>query len=83
MKNCSKNNSREISSWEFKKDFEKCCIQNILAKVTSVVMLIDSEDVCEEEMDVLERCATLAITLTDQIKYLDSETTIVQNSDEE
>lgn len=83
MKNCKEMDLKEIPSWEFKKDFEKSCIQNILAKVTSVVMLMDSNDVNDKEMDIIERCATLAVSLTDQIKYLDSETTTVQGSDEE
>lgn len=75
MKSCVEKDLKEISSWEFKKDFEKTCIQNILAKVTSVVMLMDSNDVGDKEMDILERCTTLVVTLTDQIKYLNSETT--------
>ena len=78
MKNCEEmdlKDLKEIPSWEFKKDFEKSCIQNILAKVTSIAMLMDSNDVNDKEMDIIERCTTLAITLTDQIKYLNSETT--------
>lgn len=84
MKNCKEmdlKEMKEIPSWEFKKDFEISCIQNILAKVTSVVMLMDSNDVNDEEMDILERCTTLAITLTDQIKYLNSETTVTSELD--
>lgn len=83
MKRCVEKDLKEISSWEFKKDFEISCVQNILAKVTSVVMLMDSNDVNDKEMDILERCATLAVTLTDQIKYLDSETITTQCNNEE
>ena len=71
-----------ILDWEFKKDFEKSCIQNILAKVTSIVTLMDSTDINEKEMDMLERCTALAVTLTDQIKYLNSETIVVSDNEE-
>lgn len=71
-----------ISNWEFKKDFEKSCIQNILAKVTSIVTLMDLTDINEKEMDTLERCTALAVTLTDQIKYLNSETVVISENEE-
>jgi len=82
MKNCEKEDLIKIPSWDFKEDFEKSCIQNILAKVTSVVILMDSTDINEKEMDTLERCTALAVTLTDQIKYLNSETIVVSDNEE-
>ena len=56
MKNCVKQDLDKFPpwEWEFKKDFEKSCIQNMLAKVVSVAMLIDSNDIDEEEIDILE-----------------------------
>ena len=67
-------NSKTTLPWEFSDDYGKFCIQNILSKVTSVAMLVEVDD--KDCLDTLERCTTLAVTLTDQIKYLDSETIV-------
>ena len=84
MKNCEKENLKnlkEIPTWNFKEDFEISCIQTILAKVTGIAMYTSlTEDDC---LDVLERCTALSVTLTDQIKYLNSETVIYSELDDE
>lgn len=80
MKNCEETDLKEIPSWDFKKDFEVFCIQNILAKVTGMAIYASTnEDDC---LDTLERCTALAVTLTDQIKYLNSETVVVSDNEE-
>lgn len=80
MKNCEEMDLKEIPSWDFKEDFEVSCIQNILAKVTGMAMYVSTnEDDC---LDTLERCTALAVTLTDQIKYLNSETVTVSENEE-
>ena len=83
MKNCEKENLKdlkEIPTWDFKEDFEISCIQTILAKVTGIAMYTSAED--DDCLDALERCTALAVTLTDQIKYLNSETIVVSDNEE-
>lgn len=80
MKNCEEMDLKEVPSWDFKEDFEISCIQTILAKVTGIAMYTSTnEDDC---LDTLERCTALAVTLTDQIKYLNSETVVVSDNEE-
>ena len=80
MKNCEETDLKEVPSWDFKKDFEISCIQNILAKVTGIAMYVNpNEDDC---LDILERCTALTVTLTDQIKYLKSETVVDSENEE-
>ena len=74
MKNYKDETSKNNASWEFKDGYEKFCIQNILSKVTGMAMLVDPLE--NDGLETLERCTALAVTLTDQIKYLDSETYI-------
>ena len=80
MKNCEEMDLKEIHSWDFKEDFEISCIQTILAKVTGMAMYTSVED--DDCLDILERCTALAVTLTDQIKYLNSETIVVSDDEE-
>ena len=80
MKNCEEMDLKEVPSCDFKEDFEISCIQTILAKVTGIAMYTSTnEDDC---LDTLERCTALAVTLTDQIKYLNSETVVVSDNEE-
>lgn len=56
---------------EINPHFEKNCIRNILAKVTSVIVQMDTTDLYEEDVSMIETLSTTAIALVDEIKYLD------------
>lgn len=51
--------------------FEKNCIRNILAKVTSAITQMDTSELYEEDVNMIETLSTTAIALVDEIKYLD------------
>ena len=55
---------------EVNPDFEKNCIRNILANVTSAITKIDIVDL--DDVEIIERLSSTAIELADEIKYLDS-----------
>ena len=56
---------------EINPNFEKNCIRNILAKVTTAVMQMDVSELYEGEVNMLETLSSTAIALVDEIKYLD------------
>lgn len=56
---------------EVNPDFEKNCIRNILAKVTSVITQMDTSELYEEDVNMIETLSTTAIALVDEIKYLE------------
>ena len=52
-------------------DFEKNCIRNILAKVTTAIVQMDISELYEEETNTIETLSSTAIALVDEIKYLE------------
>lgn len=56
---------------ELNPNFEKNCIRNILAKVTTAVMQMDVSELYEDEVNMLETLSSTAIALVDEIKYLE------------
>ena len=51
--------------------FEKNCIRTILAKVTMGISQMDVSELDVQETEVLERLSSIAISLIDEIKYLE------------
>ena len=56
---------------ELNPNFEKNCIRNILAKVTTAIMQVDVSELYEGEVNMLETLSSTAIALVDEIKYLE------------
>lgn len=56
---------------EINPDFEKNCIRNILAKVTCAITQMNTSELCEEDVNMIEQLSTTAITLVDEVKYLE------------
>ena len=56
---------------ELNSNFEKNCIRNILAKVTTAIVQMDVSELYEGEANMLETLSSTAITLVDEIKYLE------------
>lgn len=52
--------------------FEKNCIRNILAKVTNVIIQMDTFEPDEETVAAIEKLSATAITLVDEVKYLEN-----------
>ena len=64
--------------------FEKDCICTILAKVTMGISMMDVSELGESDVDILERLSATAISLVDEIKYLESiETNGFKNNESE
>ena len=57
---------------ELNPNFEKNCIRNILAKVTTAIMQVDVSELYEGEVNMLETLSSTAIALVDEIKYLEN-----------
>jgi hypothetical protein len=56
---------------EVNPDFEKNCIRNILAKLTSVITKMDVVDL--DDVEMIKRLSSTAIELTDEIRYLNGD----------
>ena len=56
---------------EINSNFEKNCIRNILAKVTTAIVQMDVSELYEGEANMLETLSSTAIALVDEIKYLE------------